>query len=183
MAIQELTAFVAPPDSPAEVPASPDWADVESELRLTLPADYRDFVMTYGSGLLGNFIRVFNPFATSEYLALVPSVERICGIRRELRATEGEEEVPYAVYPESPGIIPWGNDENGNTFYWLTSGSPGDWPTVVGEGRGRRWEEFGFTMTTFLAKALRGNVTCPIWPDDFPTAPDDYVFNPFRAGA
>jgi len=179
MAIGDLTALVAPPNSPTEVPKHPDWDIVEGELALSLPSDYKDFVTQYGSGLLGNFIRVFNPFASSEYLALVPCVQRISKIRSESKTTEGDEEVPYGIYPNSPGIVPWGNDENGNTLYWLTDGSPENWPIVVGEGRGRRWEQFALPMTTFLAKALKGDAKCNIWPDDFPDVDADWVFEPY----
>ena len=176
MSIEQLTAIVPSPASPTEVPAEPDWKEIEKKLGIALPPDYRDFVSTYGSGLLGNFIRVFNPFASSEYLALIPSVERICKVRRELKATEGDEEVPYGIYPDSPGILPWGNDENGNTLYWLTTGHPETWPVIVGEGRGRAWQQFDMPMTSFLAAALSGDIECTIWPADFPNPPEDFVF-------
>lgn len=179
MSIEELKAIVEPPEHPSEVPTHPDWGSVEDHLRVNLPQDYCDFISAYGSGLLGNVIRVFNPFASSEYLALVPCVERICAIRREAKETEGDEEVPFDVYPVSPGIMPWGNDENGNTLYWLIKGGPDKWPTIVGEGRGRRWEQFDFPMSTFLARALKGAIKCEIWPSDFPNPPDDYVFESY----
>lgn len=177
--LEILTSIVTPPVHPSEVPTHPDWEKIEKQLGLTLPVDYRDFVQRYGSGLLANFIRVFNPFSSFEYLALIPSVHRISDIRRTLKSTEGDEEVPYIVYPDAPGLVPWGNDENGNTFYWLTSGAPDRWPTVVGEGRGRRWERFELPFTLFLAKTLTKEIECPIWPDDFPLIPDDHVFQPY----
>jgi hypothetical protein len=179
MAVAELIAILKPPAVPSEVPKSLNWTAIEAQLGVSLPPDYRDYVEIYGSGLLANFIRVFNPFSASEYLALIPCVRAICETRRKLKQSEGDKEVPYDVYPDFPGILPWGNDENGNTLYWLTKGRASEWPTVVGEGRGRRWQEFTLPTTSFLAKILTGEVKCDIWPQSFPVRPDDYVFQPY----
>ena len=51
--------------------------------------------------------------------------------------------VPYPIYPDQPGLLPWGNDENGNDYYWLTEGAPDTWRVlsdeVRGEGLGTAW--------------------------------------------
>jgi hypothetical protein len=179
MSINDLTAVVPPPDTPAAVPAKLNWKEIEKALGVLLPMDYKDFVARYGSGLLGNFIRVFNPFDEYEYMGLVPSVVRICGIRRELKESEGDAEVPFDVYPKSPGLLPWGNDENGNGLYWLTEGATDHWPCIVGAGRDRRWQRFDMTMTTFLATALNGDVKCRIWPSGFARPNRRRVFTPY----
>ncbi len=180
MAIEELTALVTPPESPTSIPDLPDWTSVESELGIELPEDYKHFVLAYGSGLLANFFRVFNPFdKDDEYMPLVPSVRRVSSDRRDQRERQGEKEVAYPVYPDHPGILTWGNDDNGNELYWLTTGRPDEWPCILGEGRAHLWEQFDLPMTTFLAKALKGEIKSTIWPDDFPNPPDCFAFESF----
>lgn len=61
MSIEEITCLIQPPTMPREIPANPDWDAIEAELGRSLPQDYQHCVETYGSGLLGNFIRIFNP--------------------------------------------------------------------------------------------------------------------------
>src|SRR6266704_1970342 len=121
MSIERLKALVAPPVQPFEVGTLDQWQKVERELGTQLPSDYRDFVFTYGSGLFAQFYRIYNPFAASEFTALNTSVQRVCAAERETKR-DWPDRVPYPIYPDQPGLLPWGNDENGNDYYWLTEG-------------------------------------------------------------
>src|SRR5207249_2196357 len=116
MPIEPLKKIVPPPPIPSEVGSLQQWQAVERQPGLALPFDYRDFVFTYGSGLFAQFYRIYNPFAASEYTALYPSVERVCGCERETKS-DWPDRVPYPIYPDQPGLLPWGNDENGNDYY------------------------------------------------------------------
>lgn len=179
MSINELTELVAAPETPKEVPAEPDWKKVEAELGTALPGDYKEFVLTFGTGLLGSFVRVYNPFAASVRTSLISASRLDCEILQELKESEGDEEVPFEIFPEVPGLLPWGNDENGNGLYWLTDGEADSWSVIVGAGRDRRWQQFDMTMTSFLAKSFRGDVICNIWPDGFANPDRRYVFEAF----
>ncbi len=121
MAIAELKELVPPPATPFEVGTLAQWREVEAELGTALPRDYRDFVFAYGSGLFAGLYRVYNPFAASEYIALVAQGRRVCGYNRESRRSYPER-FPYPYFPEPGGLLPWGNDENGNDYFWLTEG-------------------------------------------------------------
>jgi hypothetical protein len=155
MPIEPLKKIVPPPAQPSEVGSLQQWQTVEHQLGLVLPADYRDFVFSYGSGLFAQFYRVYNPFASSEYTALHASVHRVCGAAREFKR-DWPDRVPYPIYPDQPGLLPWGNDENGNDYYWFTEGAPDTWRVLSDEGRGEGFREYGCTMTEFLTKVLLG---------------------------
>jgi hypothetical protein len=178
MSIKELTSLIKPPAKPREVPRNPNWESIENKLSTRLPHDYRDYVITYGTGILGKFVIVCNPFSKVEGFSLLPFAKQMCKILRQLKESEGERQVPFAIHPEHPGLLPFGGDENGNGLYWLTNSRPDKWYCVVGEARGKRWETFEMQMTTFLAKAFRGDVKCRIWPSKF-ASPRRYVFDPF----
>ncbi len=180
MALRDVTSLVAPPARPTAVPARPDWARVENKLGQRLPRDYKSFVMTYGSGNFAQFIRVYNPFSRDEYGSLLKSANRVCDIYREIKQIEGcEQFLPFPLYPEKGGLLPWAVDDNGNWLFWLTEGSPSRWPTVVAAGRDKRWQKFDFPMTTFLGKILRKEIRCKIWPRDFPSKARSFRFEPF----
>jgi hypothetical protein len=179
MAIDELTALVAPPESPSEVPERPGWKAIEKRLGVHLPSDYKEYVTTYGSGLLGNFIIVASPFSAHEGVELFSVIEMSCTALRERKENEGEEGVPFAIFPEESGLLPWGGDENGNGLYWLTEGAPDHWPCLVGAGRDRRWQRFDMPMSSFLAKVLSGDVKCKIWPPAFARPRRRRVFTPY----
>jgi hypothetical protein len=155
MSIESLKKIVLPPRRPSEVGSLGKWQAVESQLGVVLPSDYRDFVFAYGSGLFAQFYRVYNPFAASEFTALLPSVRRVCAAERETKR-DWPDRVPYPIYPEQPGLLPWGNDENGNDYYWMTSGEPNTWPVLSDEVRGDGFREYSCTMTEFLTGILLG---------------------------
>jgi len=165
MSLRELIKVMPAPKLPTEVGSEEELRLVERELGVKFPQDYREFVHAYGSGSIEDFIRVLNPFSASDRLGFVPRAKKLCDILRGLREMDI---VPYPVYPDKGGLLPWGWDDNGNNLFWLASGKPDKWSTVLGAGRGHKWERFNYPMTTFLAKVLTGTVTSDIWPGDFP---------------
>lgn len=153
MSLARLKRLVAPPESPAEVGTLQQWQDLERSLGAELPRDYREFVFTYGTGLFAGFYRVHNPFASSQWMALLTSVTRVCDCNRESQK-EFPERFPHPYFPEKNGLLPWGNDENGNDYFWLTQGQPDEWQVVEDEVRGDGIKAHPFTMTDFLISIL-----------------------------
>jgi hypothetical protein len=172
MSFTELSRLVAPPDTPQEVGTLAEWSSIESQLGMTLPGDYREFVFAYGTGLFANFYRVYNPFASSQYIALIPSVTRVCGYNRESQKSFPDR-FPYPYYPDANGLLPWGNDVNGNDYFWLTDGSPNEWRVVQDENRGNGILVHPLSMTEFLTSILKGETT-PL-AGGYPLG-EDYVF-------
>lgn len=174
MALGELLKIVTPPDKPREVPAKPNWAAVEKKLGLQLPDDYKRYVTKFGTGVLGSFLRVYNPFSKREYTSLQKSVISVCEIHQMRSDT-----FPYEFYPETPGLLPWGNDDNGNNLFWLTRGARNKWPVVVCSGRDDRSQLFEMGMTAFLARTFTGEVKCKIWPKPFAVKSRRARFEPY----
>jgi len=172
MSIEQLKALVAPPDTPSEVGTLSQWRDIERSLGVKLPTDYREFVFAYGSGLFAGFYRVYNPFASSQHSALFSSVTRVCKYNRESQQ-KFPGRFPFPYYPEKTGLLPWGNDENGNDYFWQTSGPPDAWHVVEDENRGNGIKSHAFTFTEFLISILN-NETEPL-AGGYPTE-EDYVF-------
>lgn len=89
----------------------------------------------------------------------------------EITLLDGTEEgrliTPYPFYPERSGLLPWGATENGEVCLWLTDKeNSNEWPIIVTDGLGY-WRYDG-NILSFVGDLLSGNVTCPIFPDDFP---------------
>ena len=179
MALSELLKIVTPPDNPKEVPAKPNWAAVEKKLGLQLPDDYKRYVTKFGSGLLGEFVCVLNPFSKMEGVEFFSGADLLLSTIRELKRTEGEKYVPFDLHPESPGLLPWGGDENGNSLFWLTRGARNKWPVVVCAGRDNRSQLFEMGMTAFLTRTFTGEVKCKIWPKPFAVKSRRAKFEPY----
>jgi hypothetical protein len=157
MSIGKLNALVPPPVRPSEAGSLEQWRVVEQRLGLALPSDYREFIFAYGTGRFAQFYRVYNPFSASEWMSLFPSVDRVCKAAREIKR-DWPEDVPYPIYPERPGLLPWANDENGNDYYWLTDGPPDTWQVYSDEVRAEGFRQYGRCMTDFLCEVLTGKI-------------------------
>ena len=55
-------------------------------------------------------------------------------------------------------MIPWGNDSNGNTYYWLVKPKtkPDDWTVVLNDCE--TFEEYAGSMTDYLVAVFKGKV-------------------------
>jgi len=159
MSLAELVKLVPPPNQPFEIGTMDRWREIEAELGTSLPADYREFVFAYGTGLFANFYRVDNPFSGSKYMGLVPASRRAGDILRDLRECEENNYVAISIFPEPGGLLHWADDENGNCYYWRTDGQPDEWTIVEDQVRGDGFKEHSCSTTEFLFGILSGNIT------------------------
>jgi hypothetical protein len=167
MSIERLLEILTPPPAPAEAPPGGAWAEVEGHVGSPLPDDYKAFVERFGTGRIDNFIWVFNPFSKNRHVNLVEQVEVRLDALKVLR-DEFDEELPYKLYPEPSGLLPFAATDNGDVLHWKTDGPPNDWTVVVNESRAPEYEEFDTGMTGFLSDILTRARACRIFPSSFP---------------
>lgn len=167
MSMEELRSIMPPPAHPNLGSTALDWAAVEQQL-CPLPASYKEFVETYGLGKIDDFLIVYSPTAADRYLNLLTRGAIDLDALRELKSKHGDREVPYPLFPEPGGLLPFAIDENGDGLYWITEGAPDSWPVVVNEGRAPEYERFNVDLTGFLAGILSRSIRCNVFPNDFP---------------
>ena len=177
MNIDILRRTLAPPTKPNVGTNPPDWSLIEKQL-CPLPETYKEFIDTYGLGKIDDFLIVYSPTASDTYLNLLARGTLDLEALRELKSKHGEREVPYRLFPEPGGLLPFGIDENGDGLYWLTEGPPERWSIVVNEGRAPEYQRFDMNLPEFLAAILARSIRCPIFPRDFPS--DAPAFTPIR---
>jgi hypothetical protein len=75
--LERLGQLLPPPEDPVE-PGRPDgWAAVEAALGTGLPSDFKAFTERYGSGMVDDFLYLFNPFAAGEDGNLLVEKDRV----------------------------------------------------------------------------------------------------------
>jgi hypothetical protein len=100
--IEILHGIVPPPAAPAwNVVRS--WGDVERQLGVALPDDYKELVGSYGAGAFDAFIWLLNPLTTNEYLNLI--VQRDVRLRAHAEFA-AEFAAPYRGFDGSGGLLP-----------------------------------------------------------------------------
>jgi hypothetical protein len=160
MSISELVDLVKPPNTLIERGEPALWQAVQSDLGLRLPNDYYEYGLAYGSGSMANgFMLLFNWAAPHyrDYIGMETKVIRDAGtsLSRQVK-----------VFPETPGLFPWGRDENGSSFCWLTTGDPVDWSVVIQSRDGKEFH-YSLSMTTFLVNIFLNRLRCPVWHEPF----------------
>lgn len=116
-----------PPSQPFH--ATGDWVAIERELGTPLPEDYKQFIATYGQGMICKSLWI------DDYLALGTG-ETVWDVIRTYLAQFSDIQkigvaIPYSVFPQPAGLLPIGGIENGGAINWLTGGPPSEWDVVV----------------------------------------------------
>jgi hypothetical protein len=132
MSTPSLEVLVPPPAAPTA--ADGDFANVEQELGTALPADWKHLVRTYGYGTFGEFLHLWSPFFTPCPMAV--QARGTLDADRELTMAAPGEAVPFPLYPDAEGALPWANTDNGDVVYWLTRRAPDAWPVAIWNARG-----------------------------------------------
>jgi hypothetical protein len=172
--LEALNKVLKPPGCPSERPRESDWQPIEQNLGFELPEDYKEFIGCYGTGAVDNFLWVFSPFSKNKHLNLLQEGKVKLQALRQL-ADEFGEEIPYLLYPDSNGLLPWGVTDNGDVLYWLCKGPPTSWLIVVNESRGPAWREFPLVVTTFLAALGTKELVVDFFPVDFPSETPEFI--------
>lgn len=151
------------PDSPVDVAAPEDWEAVEAELSIRLPRDYKWFIEHYGTGCVDSFLWIFNPFSTNENLDLLRQIDSLSDKYREQKRKLGKRAVPFPIYPEAGGLVPFGITDNGDVFFWRSdSPNPEAWAVVENPVRSAVCEVYERTMIAFLLGVATGDLTSAI---------------------
>lgn len=166
---------------------SPEWSRLEQELGIAFPPDYKEFLAQCGPGEIKDYLTIVSPFIDGPNLQQLLAFET----RRRNFVLEGNPEetegmFPYRIFPEPKGLLPWGRDNNGGTYYWLTSAAPpADWD--VAEFQDNEWGEYSGTMSEFLQDVFDGTyqsvaMGTPHGPDDPGGPHSPWLFVPWPNG-
>lgn len=133
-----------------------DWRAIERSLGGTrLPADYRLLVESFPDGRFRDLIKIIRPGmnggSDKEYLGyFATQLDDMRGWRED-----GDGEFPYPIFPETGGVLPWGQGPAGELFFWLTDdGDPDHWPTVWADRFYAEWHRYDLRMSEVLLRVV-----------------------------
>ena len=177
-----LASVLPPPALPVN---KVDWVAVQEAIGTDLPSAYRRMVETYGSGCIDGFLWLLTPTTNNRHLRLEDQVqvqtEALLALRGDLvealptNVSPSPESVPYPIFPEPGGLLPWLITDNGDVVYWATRGAPDTWSVVTQSPRAGHWQEFALQSDEWLAQLLRRELVIRSFPDDFPAPEHHFV--------
>lgn len=164
MSMLKFKELIPCPDNPVGVSKKEELIATQESLGVTFPPDFVDFIQSYGSGHLGEFYHVWNPFDSKKFLK---TIDIVCWNERDSKRMYPEF-FPYEIYPNSPGFLPWGSDDNGNYYGWLTKGAPEEWLVLTNEVRGNGYTLHSLDFSGYLLGIFNGSIRAlaPEYPDD-----------------
>lgn len=158
--IGKLLALVPPPARRKN--ALGDWKEIEREFGLELPQDYKEFIEHYGSGVLCASIRIWSPFEFLKH----PKHKgprrgwiHLTGIYTDWQGKPVG--LPYPVFPEISGLLPWGVYADVDALAWYTKGEPKEWYTILHSLETEFIELKGIGFADFLLAAIEGKLSLP----------------------
>jgi hypothetical protein len=152
MSITELRILLPTPSAPEQVPTEDDWHNAEQTLGTELPLDYKEFLDAYGSGKIDDFLWVLMPADPNPYGNLITYWREQKAVFEVMQ--KGCAPLPFDLHPASPGLLPLGQTDNGDTMFYLCIGMPNDWRIAWLPSRGDL-QVFELGLTAFLAAAMR----------------------------
>lgn len=130
------------------------WEAVGERWPITFPADYRELVSTFGSGVFDNIVGVTSPI---ESKAALTAFTR--DMRAKLANARYNDSSPYRLFPDDGGLLPWGEAGDACTLFWRTDrGGPDDWTIVYCDASCSEWEEFDGSASEFLFELISGRI-------------------------
>lgn len=135
--IKRLNELIPPPDFPVETPGAEGWEPVVHSLGFAPPDDYREFIESYGSGSIADFLWVLNPFSLNPNLNLIQRGRRVLDSLRDI--SPEDDGVPYPIHPSSNGIYPWAITDNGDAMYWVIHRRAASSNIVISDPKCNAW--------------------------------------------
>lgn len=164
---QHIERFESLVGSPEIDPGGPREEEFFVEIGIRLPIDYVTWAGRFATLEICNELLVNNLLSPLE---VMPNQDRLAKLNDGIRSTrelvseradvinaDGTEIGPkpwIPIFPESGGLLPWGNDKNGVQYFWdARQSDPNYWTVVSYDGE---WCEYETGFLAFLVNLLEG---------------------------
>lgn len=147
MKVSEFSKRIATPEPLIERPDSQQWK-MARPANVSFPDDYKEFLERFGTGVIFDFIFIWNPFSKVEGMNFEAESTRHRSFLKEHKAVTPD---LFVHWPEN--LLPFGKTENGDTLFWVMEGRPNEWEVAVSNYSPELWYS-RFGMVDFLAGIL-----------------------------
>ncbi|MDE1186003.1 MAG: SMI1/KNR4 family protein [Pantoea sp.] len=167
MTISHLKNILIPPHSQNENGAGETWPLIDGQI--TFPTDYIEFIESYGTGRIADFIAILNPFTKNEDINFFEQKKLILEDFNYL-INEDSSYYKYNLYPNKGGLLPVGITDNGDYLFWVVfdAEKSDEWGTAIIASRSPDVEYFNEKITSLLLGVLDKKIKPASFPDAFP---------------
>jgi hypothetical protein len=127
-----------------------NWPNVEAELGIELPKDYKELVEIFGGGVISRTAIIYTtgPGDPYDLVRRWRSLETSC---RENPWSRSRYQ-PYEFFrPDSPGLLEWGSSTADDRYYWLVDPvGTKRWPILALSADWPPFYQFDMTASEFI---------------------------------
>ena len=161
--LEKLKSILRVPQTVYSAGDNLSWAQTEKENDISFPPEYKEFISTYGTGSIDDFIWILTPFESEANINLFSRAENMRDSYNYLKELSPDH-FKYNIYPDEKGLLPWGYTDNGDELYYnLESES-----TIIMPSRCRDSDvyEYKMGMIEFFCKLFTKEINCCVFPSD-----------------
>jgi hypothetical protein len=174
-----------PPDARTVAWGDPCWPELFKRLGTRLPEDFVQFQTTYGYGCFASrthprsmSVAVIGSITNFEFQSR--SAELLTDMR--LMKEKRPKSIPFPIYCEPGGLLPWGRISNGTILCWAVRGGlVDDWAVVAVRPTTKQAERYEMGFARFLAGLLSGQLA-PAWAPKGLPGPKGVEFHVLQYG-
>jgi hypothetical protein len=155
MSIDKLLSVLKAPEKPLENGTPSHWDEIERQIGISLPADYKVFINLFGTGVICNYLWVLNALSPNQFLAL-GKAPQIIGHYDVMIGEDND--FPYKLYPHKGGLLPCIVTESRSHLMWITVGQPDTWKLIWLSDYLEIMDVFEFSLTEFLYRFISGQI-------------------------
>lgn len=148
------------------------WEEVEKNIGIIFPEDYKEFIDCYGEGSINEFLWILSPFSENQNLNSVHKFKEMEESYNSMKE-EFPEDFKFEFYGRQNGLFPWGITDNGDELFWNYNDDTIE--IVVYASRYVKYVIYAMNMKEFLCNLLKKDIICPVFPDDFILDSNYYV--------
>jgi hypothetical protein len=158
--LHQLLALVPTPNTPVRSVVEHDWADVETQLDLQLPVDYKAVCEAYGRGQFARYISILDLRSDDLRIAIGRAK-----ITRDHQMQWPQFTTSIPIYPEKSGMFLLGLTEVNGGIYWRTT-EHGESIILTDSKDSEFFIEYQMSLSSFLLKWFLGEVKPSHFPDN-----------------
>lgn len=173
--LDQLQKIVPPPAKPKSVAWNdPAWLGVFDFFGTRLPEDFVQFHKIYGDGYFYSLthrtsanLGLYGGIKSFDLNRQIPGRLTLLRLAKEKSARA----VPFPLYCEPKGLLPWGQTTNDTDLCWEVSGELVDnWPVVVLRTASKQFERYDMGMAEFLLGLFARKFESALMPIGLPGA-------------
>lgn len=161
MYFDKLKKLLIPPDNIDDMAIEKNIELVEKHYKLKFPQDYIQFITTYGSGQINEFINIYSTINSAAYYEMIESE---CRYYRDFKE-KFPEKYTYNAFPKQNRLFPLGRTDGGCLMWWHMAIEPENWTIVIYDENSWENEKFDMQLCEFIYKYFTRKIRCKGFPD------------------